>query len=190
MPLELDGPRAFARWLRATARPLGDILEHGTWLDREDIDALLELSIPGIDELVGDARDRPPRRPSAGRDADAGYDLVIVDTAPTGHTLRLLAAPDAVAAVADVLDGLQREHRLIREQLARVARPEAADRLIALLAEQAHGAGALLRDPDRASLHWVLLPEALSVAESEDGLASARPRAHQGIRRDRQPRPA
>ena len=51
--VELDAPRAFARWLREHRRPLGDILEHGTWLDREDVDALLDLSIPGVDELVG-----------------------------------------------------------------------------------------------------------------------------------------
>jgi len=25
-------------------------IEHGTWLDREDLDALLGLSIPGLDE--------------------------------------------------------------------------------------------------------------------------------------------
>jgi arsenite-transporting ATPase len=161
--LELDGPRAFRRWLRDHRHALGEVLEHGTWLDRDDIDALLDLSIPGIDELVALLE--------IVRLADGGeYDLVVVDTAPTGHTLRLLAAPDAVAAVAAALEGLQREHRLIREQLARVGRPEAADRLIALIAGQAQGTGALLKDPRRTTFRWVLLPELLSVAESEDGL--------------------
>jgi len=51
--VELDAPRAFTRWLRDYRRPLGEILEHGTWLDREDVDALLNLTIPGIDELIG-----------------------------------------------------------------------------------------------------------------------------------------
>jgi len=51
--VELDAPRAFARWLGDHRRPLGEILEHGTWLDREDVDALLDLSVPGVDELMG-----------------------------------------------------------------------------------------------------------------------------------------
>ena len=51
--MELDAPRAFARWLADHRRPLGEILEHGTWLDREDVDALLDLSVPGVDELMG-----------------------------------------------------------------------------------------------------------------------------------------
>ena len=51
--VELDARRAFARWLRENRRALGDILEHGTWLDATDVDTLLDLSFPGIDELVG-----------------------------------------------------------------------------------------------------------------------------------------
>jgi len=51
--VELDAPRAFSRWLKEHRRPLGEILEHGTWLDREDVESLLDLSIPGVDELVG-----------------------------------------------------------------------------------------------------------------------------------------
>ena len=191
--VELDAPRAFARWLTDHRRALGDILEHGTWLDREDVEALLELSIPGIDELIGlieivrlatrGGDGRPEAR--AGHDADVGrgssgaatgaaepsaYDLVVIDTAPTGHTLRLLASPDTVAAVAGVFEAMQREHRLIREQLARVWRPEAADRLIGVLADHARDTGALLRDPRRSAFEWVLLPEELSLAESEDGV--------------------
>ena len=187
--VELDAPRAFARWLKEHRRPLGEILEHGTWLDAEDVDALLDLPIPGIDELVGllevarlsglEGKAREDRReeltlraPRASRSkTTAGYDLVVVDTAPTGHTLRLLSAPETVAAVADILDLLQQEHRVIREQLARVGRPDAADRLIALLAAQARETAARLRDRRHTRFHWVTLPEELSLAESEDAIA-------------------
>ena len=167
--VELDASRAFARWLNEHRGPLREILEHGTWLDHEDVDALLDLSIPGVDELVGlmeitRLAQAPPARSS--------YRLVVVDTAPTGHTLRLLAAPDAVAAVAAVLDLLQQEHRMIREQLARVGRPEAADALITLLAEHARKTAERLHDPRQTAFHWVTLPEELSLAESEDAIAA------------------
>ncbi|HXI26787.1 MAG TPA: ArsA family ATPase, partial [Vicinamibacterales bacterium] len=151
--VELDAPKAFTRWLAEHRRPLGDVIEHGTWLDREDVDALLDLSVPGIDELVGILEiarfaTRRERRDGRGRrDAAGVYDLIVVDTAPTGHTLRLLAAPETVAAVAEALDALQEQHRVIRDQLARVGRPEASDRLIALLADQARASAGLLHDP-------------------------------------------
>jgi arsenite-transporting ATPase len=160
--VELDAPRAFARWIASHRQALGDIVEHGTWLDRHDVDALMDLPIPGVDELVGMVE--------IVRLASASYDVVIIDTAPTGHTLRLLSAPDTVASVADVLDELQQEHRLIREQFARGGRPEAADRLIALMADEAHDTRARLSDRARTDFEWVMLPEALSLAESADGL--------------------
>ena len=186
--MELDAPRAFGRWLTDHRSALGDVLEHGTWLDRDDVEALLDLSLPGVDELVGmlqivrlasrpqierkGRRDRLALRSSRSLRSPQPYDIVVVDTAPTGHTLRLLASPQTVVAMAGVLDALQEQHRLIREQLARVARPEAADRLITLVAEQASQTSALLRDHARTTFHWVTLPEPLSVAETEDGVAT------------------
>ena len=77
-----------------------------------------------------------------------------------------------MAAVAEVLDALQEEHRLIRQQLARVGRPEAADRLIAEIGAQAAEIAERLRDGGRTAFHWVTLPEPMSVAESEDALAA------------------
>ena len=164
--VELDAPRALARWLRDHRRALGDILEHGTWLDSSDVDALLDLSFPGVDELVGlmEIERLASAKP---------YDFIVVDTAPTGHTLRLLAAPETVGVVAGVLDALQAQHRLIRDRLARVAHgPEAADRLIALLASQAGDTAKRLRDRRQTSFHWVTLPEMMSVNESLDAMAA------------------
>ena len=165
--VELDAPRAFARWIARHRRAAVDVFEHGTWLDRGDIDTLLDLPIPGIDELIGLIEtDRLARL------GHGAYDLVVVDTAPTGHTLRLLAAPELVGRVADLLDHLQEEHRLIRTQLARVNRPEAADRLIEEIARQASQLAVRLRSRTETRFHWVTLAETLSVAESNDALAT------------------
>jgi arsenite-transporting ATPase len=143
---------------------LADIIEHGTWLDRHDVDELLELAIPGIDELIGLIE--------IGRLASArpGYDLVVVDTAPTGHTLRLLASPQAVQSLVALLDTLQADHRSVRLQLARIARPEASDQLITALEHESVETRELLRDRTRASFHWVMLPEELAAAETADAL--------------------
>ncbi|HEY3045006.1 MAG TPA: ArsA family ATPase [Vicinamibacterales bacterium] len=162
---EIDARRAFARWLKTREQALGDIVEHGTWLDRQDVDALLGLSIPGIDELVG-------LREVIRLAENDEYDEVVVDTAPTGHTLRLVAAPETVATLAHALDALQEEHRLIRDQLARVGRPEPSDRLIELLTREARDTSALLRDPRRVAFNWVTLPEEMSLAEAEDGIGA------------------
>ena len=163
--IELDARRAFARWLAQHRRPLGDILEYGTWLDRQDVEDLLDLSIPGIDELVGLLEITRLSRTGIA-------DLIVVDTAPTGHTLRLLAAPETVGAVARVLDALHEEHRLIRDQLARVGRPEASDALIELLAVQAREMADQLRDRRLTAVHWVTLAEEMSVAEAADAVTT------------------
>src|SRR5207253_3736782 len=47
---------------------------------------LMNLAPPGIDELFGML---------SVVDARAEYDVIVVDTAPTGHALRLLEMPDA-----------------------------------------------------------------------------------------------
>jgi arsenite/tail-anchored protein-transporting ATPase len=164
---EIDARRVFARWIAANGQSLGDIVEHGTWLDREDVNALLGLSIPGIDELMGLIE---IVRLAESTPSPRAYDVVVVDTAPTGHTLRLLAAPETVAALAEALDALQEEHRLIRDQLARVGGPDAADRLIERLEHQARATAALVRDRARATFHWVTLPEDLALSETENGI--------------------
>jgi arsenite-transporting ATPase len=141
---------------------LADVLVHGTWLEWSDVDAFLNLPVPGIDELIGMVE--------IGRLAARGYDIVVVDTAPTGHALRLIAAPETVKAVAAELDDLQEEHRIVRRQFGRAGPPDAADQMIETIAGEAAEMSRVLRHPSRTTFHWVTLPETLSVAESEDGI--------------------
>jgi arsenite-transporting ATPase len=55
---------------------------------------LLQLAPPGVDELFGML---------SVIDARAQFDIVVVDTAPTGHALRLLEMPDAARDWVQVL---------------------------------------------------------------------------------------
>ncbi|HEY2748551.1 MAG TPA: ArsA family ATPase, partial [Polyangia bacterium] len=187
--VELDATRALARWMREHRRALGEAIEHGTWLDREDIANLLALTIPGVDELVAmleiarlagehvraAARAEGSRTPATTRRGrSARRALVVVDTAPTGHTLRLLAAPDALAAIARLLDGLQERHRTIRREFGGAIAPDAADALLDLMAQQAASAHALLRDGSSTMFEWVTLPERLALDETTEAIESLR----------------
>jgi arsenite-transporting ATPase len=169
---ELDADRALARWLARRRPALAAILERGTLLDRGDIESFLDLSLPGVDELLGLLEIE--RLVAGGR-----YDQVVVDTAPTGHTLRLLATPATFTSLARVLDPMQEKHRVIAAALARSVRRDASDALIEELRVNGERLAALLRNGRRTRLCWVTLPEALSVAESARAVEALR---REGIR--------
>ncbi len=164
---ELDADKALRRWLRERDEAIRTIANRGTYLDEEDIDKFLSLSFPGVDELVGLielfrlSRAKP-------------VDCVVVDTAPTGHTLRLLEMPDTLSRLAQVLDDMHAKHRFLASSLGGAWRPDFADEVIAQIDREAAGIRELLGDPARASFTWVTLPEELSVREAEDGVAGIR----------------
>jgi arsenite-transporting ATPase len=96
----------------------------------------------------------------------------VVDTAPTAHTLRLLDIPAALRRYAGALDRLQSRHRALAESFAGEYRADEVDALIAGLATEGKDLEEALRDPERTSLTWVTLPEALSLAEARDAVAA------------------
>lgn len=160
--LELDADRALDRWLDERRRVLQTILERGTYLEATDVARFLKLSLPGVDELVGllelerVALERAP-------------DTVVVDTAPQGHTLRLLAMPETLRRIARVLAGLDRKHRVLVEALGGRGGPDEAWGLVRELDADGARLADLLRDPARCSFFWVLVPETLALEEAQDG---------------------
>jgi arsenite-transporting ATPase len=164
---ELDADRALARWLTRRRPELAAIFQRGTILERTDIDRFLKLSLPGVDELLGLLEIER----LAATDA---YDDVVVDTAPTGHTLRLLATPALFATIARVLDVMQEKHRALAVAFSTEHRThgDQSDALIDELRRDGERLHALLRHRSRTRLCWVLLAEELSVAESRRALAT------------------
>jgi arsenite/tail-anchored protein-transporting ATPase len=162
---ELAAGPALDRWRTEHRHDLRQIAARGTYLDEEDVERFLDLSLPGADELMAWL--------DLSRLAHAtDCDEIVVDAAPTAHTLRLLAMPEALQAFAEALDRLQERHRLMAERFRGAWQPDASDAMVADLATAGREIAEALRDPERAALSWVLLPEALSVAETRDALAA------------------
>lgn len=99
------------------------------------------------------------------------YDVVVVDAAPTGETLRLLSLPDAsrwwIERIAPIGRRVSRIGRPMLERVLGIPIPRdevfaSAERLLDRLAEVHR----LLSDPDRTSVRITLSLDKLSVAEA------------------------
>jgi arsenite-transporting ATPase len=163
--VELSGERAFSRWLAPRRPSLRTAALRGTYLDEEDVDRLLALSPPGIDEIAA----LLDLERAAG---ETGCTEVVVDTAPTAHTLRLLATPEVLAGIAALLAGLQEKHHLLARHFGSSYQPDAVDRALGEIEGEGRDLAALLADARRTRFVWLLLPEALSLAEACDGVAA------------------
>jgi arsenite/tail-anchored protein-transporting ATPase len=97
------------RWLDRVRAPVAEIIERGSYLDAEDVAAFTTLALPGVDELMAVLR--------LVELADASS-RTVVDTAPTGHTLRLLDAHAAHAALARALRALADKAAVVAWSLA------------------------------------------------------------------------
>ena len=165
--LELDAQRALTRWLKPRRPLFEEIAARGTWLDRDDVSRILTQALPGVDEVAALLE--------LGRLARSQqYEMIVVDTAPTGHTLRMLAMPEALRSLAEVFDHMQAKHRAMVEAISGRWRPDAADRLIEELDADGRDVAALLRDPDRVRMTWVTLPESMAIEETRDAIDALR----------------
>jgi arsenite-transporting ATPase len=139
----------------------------GLRLNDADLERLFEAGlIPGGDEVAA--------LEYIARYADADYDAVVFDTAPTGHTLRLLDLPDVLAETLGVAGDVQRRVR----RTARAARSmmfgpaaywgdDGDGDAVSALHDRIEAVGALLRDPERTGFRVVCTPERMAIAESE-----------------------
>lgn len=104
---------------------IAEIIDRGTYLDRGDVDGLVDAALPGADEIfallaLADTLADPA----------SPYTRIVVDTAPTGHTLRLLALPDTFRALVAMLDEMQGKHRFMVRALTHRYRRDRADDFI------------------------------------------------------------
>ncbi|MDP2645004.1 MAG: ArsA family ATPase [Desulfobacterales bacterium] len=157
--IELDAGKSLAAFKENHTQKLREIASRGTFFDGEDINGILDLSLPGMDELMAFLE-------IAGWVENETYDCIVVDTAPTGHTLRLLAMPLLIKRWLDALDALLAKHRYMKKLFRGSYQPDELDKFLSGLAGSVKQMEALLQDPKRCCFVPVMLAEALSVTET------------------------
>lgn len=157
--MQIDPAVERARFLETRRGSLLTIIERGTYLDTADVDGMVELAIPGIDEMAAlfrliELAEDPSRR-------------LVIDTAPTGHTLRLLDLAEVARGWLAALEAMEEKHRIVAEALGRGAvADDEADRLIREIGDDLTSLSATLRDPDRTRFLLVTNPEPVVLAET------------------------
>ncbi len=135
------------------------ILDRGTYLNPEELAGFVDDALPGADEAMAVLAllelERDPR-----------WDRIVVDTAPTGHTLRLLALPETFRAVIALLETMQQKHRFMVQTLARRYRADDADAFLADMRERVDALSATLADEQRTAVALVTQLEPMIVAET------------------------
>ncbi|QOC23622.1 ArsA family ATPase [Wenzhouxiangella sp. AB-CW3] len=167
--IEIDADALAARHVAEVTRAMKQFAHPDTW---PDIDRQLRASAtaPGTAEAaliehLAELLARSMHR----------YDRIVLDTAPTGHTLRMLSLPDQLGDWADALTHQRQQHDRLSRQLgneASVAQQRVAQRLQARR-DRLKTAHDILTDPGRSCALVVLIPERLPILESErllDGL--------------------
>jgi arsenite-transporting ATPase len=140
---------------------LRQIAQRGTFLDEEDIHGMMDAALPGMDELAAYLEIASWIRQDR-------YDRIIVDTAPTGHTLRLLEMPDLIHRWLLALDTLLAKHRYMRRRFTRNHQLDHLDEFLLSMNDDLTAMQNLLTDTQHCRFVLVLQAESMIVEESID----------------------
>jgi arsenite-transporting ATPase len=157
--LELDAREYLATFKKTHNDKLREIVSRGTFLDDEEISRFLDLSLPGLDELMAFLE-------ISAWVENRSYDCIIVDTAPSGHTLRLLAMPEFLRKWLAMLETLLAKHRYMKWAFTRSRYRDELDTFLEELAASVKRMEELLRDSARCRFVPVMLAEAMSIRET------------------------
>ncbi|MCK4791110.1 MAG: ArsA family ATPase [Desulfobacteraceae bacterium] len=158
--LEVNAEKALSKFKTEHENQIKKIMETGTNLDAEDIDSVLALPIPGMDEVMGfktmiDLID------------EASFDKYVVDTAPTGHALRLLTSPRLLDDWIKVMAKMRWKYRYVVETFAGKYNPDEGDDFLLTMKKTVKRIESLLRDPSRSEFIAVAIPEDMAILETE-----------------------
>jgi len=158
--LEISAEKALSGFKIEYDAELRRLFDTSTYLDKEDIDSILSLPIPGIDEVMG-------FKTILDLIEERKFDKYIVDTAPTGHALRLLTFPELLDDWIKVLAKMRWKYRYMVTSFAGKYKPDSADDFLMSMKKTVKKIEGLLKDQSRCEFIVVTIPEDMAIKETE-----------------------
>lgn len=158
--LEIDAMELYKEYMDRNGEVIKEIADRGTIFDRDDIDAFFEQTLPGLDELMAIIKIADLLR-------GAEYDLIILDTAPTGHTLVLLDLPQQMLEFNEVMKLMMDRYHYIVRALTRRDHRDECDEFIISQKEDVRRVRELLSNARTTEFVPVTIPEPMSIYEIE-----------------------
>lgn len=158
--LEISAEKALSKFKIEYDAELRRLFDTSTYLDKEDIDSILSLPIPGIDEVMG-------FKTILDLIKEGKFDKYIVDTAPTGHALRLLTFPELLDDWIKVLAKMRWKYRYMVTRFAGKYRPDSADDFLMSMKKTIKEIEGLLKDQSRCEFIVVTIPEDMAIKETD-----------------------
>jgi arsenite-transporting ATPase len=157
----MDSTLALARFKKRHRDTLAQIADRGTMLDQSDINEFLDLSLPGMDEVMALFELSEYERQGI-------YSHIIVDTAPSGHTTRLLKLPQVFSHWIGGLYRMSDKHRFLVSRFgnAQALQQDPVELFLTELVERLERVRSMLYDPAQAAFTLVTIPEAMSIDET------------------------
>lgn len=141
------------------------LVERGSLIGGEDLAPVWDLGFPGLDELMSLLEiQRILREQTA--------DRIVVDMAPTGHTLNLFGLMDFLDNFLAALALFQTNHQVISRSLTGQYTADAADRFLADMTADLMAGRQLLQDSERSACLIVAIAEPMSYLEARRFLES------------------
>ena len=170
--VEVDPSERIGQYRGQVSAALEELEDLGISLDEDDLDDVIEAGVaPGTDEaaamdLFVDYMDDPR------------YEYIVFDTAPTGHTLRLLKLPDVMSSAMGKLISVRSQVSSLADSVRSFVGADENDESevdvdvdLEELRSRMERVADALRDPERTEFRVVLIPETMAVLETERLLA-------------------
>jgi len=159
--MEIDAKKVLEEFKEEYGSEILEILQQGTYLADEEAEELFQLDIPGLDEVMSFKKITDFME-------NSDYQIYLVDTAPTGHTLRLLMLPELLDNWIKFLATLRWKYHVMVRHFAREERPEGTDKFLLEMKKTVKRVKELLQNARKTEFVVVTIAEKMAVSETED----------------------